>query len=287
MAAMRERTCRYVMRAPRRNQIEARTMNGVIENRTMRHAPVHPEEHADDADEDEDVAEDGDEAGGEEVVERIDVGRDPRHETADGIAIEELQIEALQVPEDLLAQVVHDVLTHQVHQHHLRVENREPANEREEIERRRDVDALQRSRDAKPFATSHSPTFRLMPSGSLPTTGFTKRSIATAVIAGPAISKTEEMMTRTTDTPARHRYGRKYFISRHVRWGSKALAPSSSCFSISDMNLLSVVSCRLSVKLRPVEKSRTTDNRQLTTAFECAEATHAISSSSASIVCLR
>ena len=124
------------MRAPRRNQIETSDDERRDREEHQRHPPVHPEQHADDAGEHEDVAEDGHEAGGEHLVERVDVGGHARHQPADRIAVEELHVQPLQVSEDLLAEVVHDVLAHQIHQDHLRVEHGEAADERDEVERR-------------------------------------------------------------------------------------------------------------------------------------------------------
>ena len=110
----------------------------------QRQAPVHPEEHADDADQHEDVAEDGDESGREHLVERVDVGGHAGHEPAHGIPVEVLDVEPLQMPEDLFAEVVHDVLPHQIHQHHLRVEHGESGDQRGHVKDRRHLDSVQR-----------------------------------------------------------------------------------------------------------------------------------------------
>ena len=69
-----------------------------------------------------DVAEDRDEAGGEQLVQGVDVGGHPGHQAADRVPVEEGERQALQVPEDLPAQVVHDVLPHQLQHVPLRVE---------------------------------------------------------------------------------------------------------------------------------------------------------------------
>src|SRR5437867_4170382 len=58
-----------------------------------------------------------------------------------------------------------------------------------------------------------------------------------AMIAGPAISSSDDRITRPTDAVARTRYGFRYRRSRRARCLSKALAPSSSCFSISLMGV--------------------------------------------------
>src|SRR5688572_31872071 len=55
---------------------------------------------SDDADQHEDVAEDGHEAGGEELVQRINVGGHAGHQASDGIAVEVLHVQPLQMRED-------------------------------------------------------------------------------------------------------------------------------------------------------------------------------------------
>ena len=81
----------------------------------------------------EDVAEDGDDAGGEHVVDHVDVGRHARHQPADRIAVEELQIEALQVLVDLHAQVEHDALPGHLQRPRLDVFERERGDENGEV----------------------------------------------------------------------------------------------------------------------------------------------------------
>src|SRR5258707_15552522 len=61
--------------------------------------------------------------------------------------------------------------------------------------------------------------------------------MATATMAGPAISMIDERITRKTENVARARYGFRYRSSRRARCGSKAFAPSSSCRSMSAMVL--------------------------------------------------
>ena len=78
--------------------------------------PAHAQHDEDDAGENEDVLEDGEDAGGEHLVEGVDVGGEPRDQPADGIAIEEGEVHALQVAEDLAAQVEHDFLAGPLHQ---------------------------------------------------------------------------------------------------------------------------------------------------------------------------
>ena len=78
--------------------------------RDERQPPVHQEHRRHDADEHEHVAEDRDDARREQIVERVDVGRDARHQPADRIAIVEAEVEPLQVAVHLHAQRVHDAL---------------------------------------------------------------------------------------------------------------------------------------------------------------------------------
>ena len=55
-------------------------------------------------------------AGGEHLVEGVDVGGEARDQAADGIAVEEADVHALHVAEDLAAQVEHDFLAGPLHQ---------------------------------------------------------------------------------------------------------------------------------------------------------------------------
>ena len=68
------------------------------------------------------VAEERDEARGEELVQRVDVRRQARHEPADGRPVEERDVGPLEVPEDPGPEVVHDALAHlrgpRDHDHH-------------------------------------------------------------------------------------------------------------------------------------------------------------------------
>ena len=96
-------------------------MRGDVENGRddgdgeQRQRPAHPQHDDDDEGEHEDVLEDGKHAGGEHLVERIDVRGDARDQPADGIVIEEGGRHALQVAEDLAAQVEHDLLAGPLH----------------------------------------------------------------------------------------------------------------------------------------------------------------------------
>ena len=69
----------------------------------------------DDEGQHEDVFEDGEDAGGEHLVERVDVGGDAGDEFADGVAVEEGGGHALQMAEDLAAQIEHDLLPGPLH----------------------------------------------------------------------------------------------------------------------------------------------------------------------------
>ena len=68
------------------------------------------------ADQHEDVFEDRDHAGGEHFVQRVHVGGDARDQAADRVAVEEADMHALQVAEDLAAQVEHHLLPGPLHQ---------------------------------------------------------------------------------------------------------------------------------------------------------------------------
>jgi hypothetical protein len=86
--------------------------------RDQRQLDVEDEHHPHDGQQGEDVPEDGDHAGGEQLVQRLHVGRDPGHQPADRIAVEVGDAEALEMPEDLHAQVVHHPLPHEGRQQH-------------------------------------------------------------------------------------------------------------------------------------------------------------------------
>ena len=95
----------------------------------QRESPVHEEHRRHDADEHEHVAEDGDESRGEQIVERVDVGRDPRHQPADRIAIVEAEVEPLEVAVHLHPQRVHDALPDGLKDVRLAVLASEPGDE--------------------------------------------------------------------------------------------------------------------------------------------------------------
>ena len=67
------------------------------------------------------VVDHGDDAGGEQIVQRVDVGGDARDQAADRAAVEEAHRQALQVLENFLAQVVHRLLADRLHDANLHV----------------------------------------------------------------------------------------------------------------------------------------------------------------------
>ncbi len=84
---------------------------GQYAERHERQLPVHAQHGGHDEDQREDVAEDGDDPRAEQLVEGLDVARNPRDEAARGIAVVEAQVQALEVSEELGSQIVHDALT--------------------------------------------------------------------------------------------------------------------------------------------------------------------------------
>ena len=76
----------------------------------QRELDVDHQHHPHDGDEGEHVAEDRHHAGGEELVQRLDVGRHPGHQPADRIPVEVGDAEPLQMAEDLHPEVVHHPL---------------------------------------------------------------------------------------------------------------------------------------------------------------------------------
>ena len=103
MRATQARTVRYglahVSAEPLRHQHDQRQHG----EGDQREPPVHRDQHDHDAEQREDVAEDRDDAGREHVVEDVDVRGHARHQPPDGIAIVELEVDALQVRVDLHA----------------------------------------------------------------------------------------------------------------------------------------------------------------------------------------
>ena len=73
-------------------------------------APVQEEHGAGDPGDHQRVAEEGDDAGAQQLVQVLDVVDDAGHQAADGVPVEEGEVVPLEVPEELLADVVHHPL---------------------------------------------------------------------------------------------------------------------------------------------------------------------------------
>ena len=84
----------------------------------------------------EQVAEHRDDARGEQLVDRVHVGRDPRHQPAHGVLVEVADVQPLQVGEDLPPHVQHDALAGQLHDVGLREAHRERRDQREQEQQR-------------------------------------------------------------------------------------------------------------------------------------------------------
>jgi hypothetical protein len=110
--------------------------------RDQREYPAHGKHDADDEGQREYVFEDGEDAGGEHFVERVDVRGDARDETADGVAIEEGDVQALDVAENLRAQVEHDLLAGPLHEVGLDELQAPTSGECAEVEQRELGDAV-------------------------------------------------------------------------------------------------------------------------------------------------
>ena len=108
--------------------------------------PAHLQHDDDDEDEHEDVLEDRQHAGGEHLVERIDIRGDAGYQLADGVMVEEGGRHALQVAEDLAAQVEHDLLAGPLHGVGLQKLQQVGDEERAEVEKTDLRDAGHRAR---------------------------------------------------------------------------------------------------------------------------------------------
>ena len=75
-----------------------------------REPPVHRDQHDQDAGQHHDVAEHRDHAGREQIVQRVDVARHPRHQPSDGVPIVVAEAEPLELRVDLQPEVEHDPL---------------------------------------------------------------------------------------------------------------------------------------------------------------------------------
>ena len=83
--------------------------------------PVHDEHGRHDEEEGDQVAEYRHHPRAEEIVQRLHVGGDPRHEPSDGVSVVEPQIEPLEVREDLAPEVAHHALAEPRRHEHLPV----------------------------------------------------------------------------------------------------------------------------------------------------------------------
>ena len=102
--------------------------------RQQRKQPTHAQHDDDDEGEGEDVLEDGEDAGGEHLVEGVDVGGDASDQATHWIAVEEADVHALDVAEDLAAQIEHDLLSGPLHQVGLNEFETEGEQQRAEVE---------------------------------------------------------------------------------------------------------------------------------------------------------
>src|ERR1041385_6750954 len=80
------------------------------------------------------VAEDVHKAGSEQVVEHVDIGGDARDEAANGIVVEEAEVEGLQVRHELAAEVEHGALAGVLHDVHLEKFGDEAAGEYTQVD---------------------------------------------------------------------------------------------------------------------------------------------------------
>ena len=102
----------------------------------QRQLPVHAQHHAENAEEHEEVFEDGDHAGGEHFIQCVDVGGDARDQAADGILVEEGNVQALQMAEDLAAEIEHHFLAGPLHEVGLQKLEQEAEDQQSDIDGR-------------------------------------------------------------------------------------------------------------------------------------------------------
>ena len=84
--------------------------------RDQRQLPVHAQHDAQNSHQHEEVFEDGDHARGKHFVQGVDIGRDARNQPADRIPVVKSHVHALQMAEDLAAQVEHHFLPGPLHE---------------------------------------------------------------------------------------------------------------------------------------------------------------------------
>ena len=82
----------------------------------QREPPVDAEHHDGHDGEREEVVDDGEDAAGEHFIDGVDVGGDAGDQAAHGVGVEEADVHALHVAEDVAAQVEHDLLSGPLHQ---------------------------------------------------------------------------------------------------------------------------------------------------------------------------
>jgi hypothetical protein len=121
-----------------------------------RQSPVDPQHRRADRDEREQIAESRDDARREQLIERFDVRSHARDQSADRIAIEEVDRQSLQVRKQLAPQVAHHALPEERGEDRLAVrarkvrdegqrkQNHRPTDERDVVRRNCDVDHFSR-----------------------------------------------------------------------------------------------------------------------------------------------
>ena len=122
----------------------ARDQQDERENREseQRQPPLDLEHHDGHEGEREEVVDDGENAAGEHFVDGVDVGGDAGDEAAYGVGIEEADVHALHVAEDVAAQVEHDLLAGPLHQVGLDELEQVGRNLADEVDDREPGDAL-------------------------------------------------------------------------------------------------------------------------------------------------
>ena len=98
----------------------------------QRQFPIQPEHDEHDAGQGEDVAEDADDARGEKLIEDVHVVGDSSDQTTDWISVKVSHVQSLDVSKDLHAKVVHDLLSHPMHEVGLDEPNDELKEENEQ-----------------------------------------------------------------------------------------------------------------------------------------------------------
>jgi hypothetical protein len=121
------------------------------QQRYERQPHVHPQHHRDDRDDHHEITEQVGHAGREQLVERIDVAREPRHDAADGIAIVISDFLVLQFVVELFAHVEHDVLSDAVEQDRLEIGKDHSQQLRSEEQSDQDAEAVESSRQDVPI----------------------------------------------------------------------------------------------------------------------------------------